>query len=411
MNGRMIPRWQSPIVDEARASRRVLLLEGARQVGKTTLARALSGNNLYRTLDDIAVREAVDDDLKSFLLHDADMMIIDEVQREPDLIPEIKRIVDDNARPGQFLLTGSAHVPSLPQVRESLAGRIRRIRLRSLAQGELHRSKPDFLDRIASGSALSDQSTFTKSDLLYAALVGGYPEVQILSPRERRRWHRDYIEAILSRDLKDVTQIKKHETMQALVDVLAAWSSKFIDISAIGAGLSVQRPTLEAYMAALETLFLVERLPAWTRTDYARVGKRDKLYMTDSGLMASLLRYPSEPQDLGSDQAGKLAETLIFCELMAQADASDGRYRVAHYRDNEKREIDFLIEDEESGFIGIEVKAGLTVKSEHFRHMRWFADNLSKDRSFVGVVLFAGPEVVQFGERMLAVPASCMWTS
>ncbi|MGI9490638.1 MAG: DUF4143 domain-containing protein [Geminicoccaceae bacterium] len=144
-------------------------------------------------------------------------------------------------------------------------------------------------------------------------------------------------------DLKDVTQIKKHETMQALVDVLAAWSSKFIDISAIGAGLSVQRPTLEAYRASLETLFLVERLPAWARTDYTRFGKRDKLFMTDSGLMASLLRYPGEPQDLGSDQAGKLAETLIFCELMAQADASDGRYRVAHYRDNEKREIEFLI--------------------------------------------------------------------
>ncbi len=131
--------------------------------------------------------------------------------------------------------------------------------------------------------------------------------------------------------------------MQALVDVLAAWSSKFIDISAIGAGLSVQRPTLEAYRASLETLFLVERLPAWARTDYTRFGKRDKLFMTDSGLMASLLRYPGEPQDLGSDQAGKLAETLIFCELMAQADASDGRYRVAHYRDNEKREIEFLI--------------------------------------------------------------------
>lgn len=196
--------------------------------------------------------------------------------------------------------------------------------------------------------------------------------------------------------------------MQSLVNVLAAWSSKFMDVSAIGANLSVQRPTLEAYMAALETLFLTERLPAWTRTDYARIGKRDKLFMTDSGLMASLLRCPSE---LDSNQAEKLVETLILCELMAKADVSDDRYSVTHYRDNEQREIDFLIEDEEGGFIGIEAKAGLTVKSEHFRHMRWFADNLAKSRPFTGVVLYAGPEVLHFGERMMAVPASSLWAS
>lgn len=407
----MIPRWQTPAIDEARASRRVLLLEGARQVGKTTLARSLPGNNLYRTLDDIAVRQAVDDDLKAFLQYDAEMMIIDEVQRAPDLIPEIKRIVDNNTRPGQFLLTGSAHVPSLPQVQESLAGRIRRIRLRTLAQGEIKRAKPDFLDRIAAAAPLHDQPELTKADLLNTALKGGYPEVQNLSPRERRRWHRDYVEAILSRDLKDIAQVKKHDAMKSLINVLAAWSSKFMDVSAIGANLSIQRPTLEAYMAALETLFLIERLPAWTRTDYARIGKRDKLFMTDPGLMASLLRYPGEPEQLDSDQAGKLVETLILCELMAQADASDGRYSVAHYRDNEQREIDFLIEDEEGGFIGIEVKAGLTVKSEHFRHMRWFADNLAKSRTFAGVVLYAGPEAIQFGERMMALPASTLWAS
>ncbi|MGI9449741.1 MAG: ATP-binding protein [Geminicoccaceae bacterium] len=405
----MIPRWQSPIIDDARTSRRVLLIEGARQSGKTTLARSLTGDNLYRTLDDIAVRQAVETDLKAFLQHDADMMIIDEVQRAPDLIPEIKRIVDDDTRPGQFLLTGSAHIPSLPQVRESLAGRIRRIRLRPFAQGELRGAKPNFLDRITSGATLRDDPDFTKTDFLNAALKGGYPEVQALSSRERRRWHTDYVAAILSRDLQDIAQIRKHGAIRSLVGVLAAWSSKFMDVSAIGSGLSIQRPTLEAYIAALETLFLIERLPAWTHTDYARVGKRGKLFMTDYGLMASLLHYPAEPAALDGDQAGKLAETLVFCELMAQANASDGRYAIWHYRDNEQREIDFLIEDEEGGFIGVEVKAGLTVKSEDFRHMRWFAESLARGRPFAGVVLYAGPEVLHFGELMRAVPASAMW--
>lgn len=137
--------------------------------------------------------------------------------------------------------------------------------------------------------------------------------------------------------------------------------------------------------------------------------KRNKLFMTGPGLIASLLRYPTEPAELDSDQVGKLAEILVFCELMAQADASDGRYVVVHYRDNEKREIDFLSEDEEGGFIGIEVKAGLTVKAKNFRHMQWFAENFAKGQTFAGIVLYAGSEVVQFGQNMTAVPASTMW--
>ncbi|PHS34780.1 MAG: hypothetical protein COA91_13995 [Robiginitomaculum sp.] len=408
----LIPRWQYPLINEARKTRRVLMVEGARQCGKTTLARHLKGDTVYRTLDDIAMRESVANDLKAFLQTEHSMMIIDEVQRAPDLIPEIKRIVDNDTRSGQFLLTGSAHIPSLPHVQESLAGRIRRIRLRPFTQGEMNGAQPDFLERILAKKMSRPDTNFTKHDLLSRALRGGYPEVQPLNTREQRRWHQDYITAILSRDLADVANIRKHDSMQKLLQVIAAWSSKFMDTSAIRSALSIRRPTLENYLSALQTLFLIERLPAWTTTDYARVGKRDKLFMTDSGLMASLLRYSGNPKNLNDDQTGKLAETFVYCELQAQIDVSDGRFVMYHYRDNEKREIDFLIDDEDGGFIGIEVKAGLTVRSDDFKHMRWFADNLITDnKPFYGIVLYSGNDIIPFGKNMWAVPTDCLWHS
>ena len=406
----MFPRWQAQPIVEARQQRRVILLEGARQVGKTTLARNLTDERfLYRTLDDIAIREAANRDPKGFLQHDAETMVIDEIQHAPDLLPEIKRLVDLDTRPGQFLLTGSARLHDLPQVHESLAGRVARLRLRPLAQGEIAGQSPDFFERILAGEIGTSDSGFSKQNFLQRAMIGGYAEPGRLSHRGRRRWHRDYIDAILSRDLLDITNIRKTEALRQLVEVTAAWSSKLIDIVEIGRGLAINRATIESYLAALRTVFLVDRLPPWTRTDYARVGKKDRLFVTDPGLMAGLLGYPEDQARLNDDQIGKLAECLVYTELMALADANDGRYSVFHYRDGEQREIDFLIVDEEGGFIGIEVKAGLTVRAGDFRHMRWFQENLAGSRPFTGIILYSGTDILPFADGMIAAPASALW--
>jgi uncharacterized protein len=406
----MIPRWQLSHVERARKTRRVVMIEGARQCGKTTLAQQLKGDVDYRTLDDISMREAIANDLKSFLQTSAQMMIIDEVQRAPELFPEIKRIVDANTRPGQFLLTGSAHVPSLPHVRESLAGRIQRVRLRPFSQGEIGGAPPDFLDRLSRGKIKGKSPLVTKAEVLGRAFAGGYPEVQSLDARDRRRWHTDYITALLARDLQDVAEVRKPAQLLQLIEVVAAWSSKLIDVSAIGTGLSIQRPTLENYLSALRTLFLIEELPAWAKTDYARVGKRSKLFMTDAGLMASILRYPADANRLDADQTGKLFEVLVQTELQAIIDAGDGRFALNHYRDNEQREIDFLIEDDEGGLIGLEVKASQTVKGEDFKHLRWFHENLTGGRPFKGALLYTGGDLLSFGAGMMAVPIAWLWT-
>jgi len=180
-------------------------------------------------------------------------------------------------------------------------------------------------------------------------------------------------------------------------------------ISAIGSGLSIQRATIESYINALEALFLVERVPPWTNTDYARVGKQSKLFMADSGLMASLLKWNLDQVRLDSDRAGKLIETFAFNETMAQIDAGDGRYELFHYRDREKREIDFLVEREDHAMLGIEIKAGSAISKNDFKHMTWFRNNLAKPRQFVGVILYTGNTPVSFGNNLWALPFNLLW--
>ena len=407
---RLFPRWREASLGEARRTRRVVLLTGARQCGKTTLARKLaSPETEYRTLDDGTMRAAAEADPSGFVRHDGAMLIIDEVQRVPALLTAIKQVVDEDDRPGQFLLTGSANIQTLPGVQESLAGRVTKLRLRPLAQGEILRRAPGFLDRAFGQSFGSPASMIDREDLLDLAVRGGFPEAVRLDQPDRRRWHIDYIQALLDRDLRDIARIHRHQAMRSLVDTLAAWSSKYMDVSAIGAKLTIRRPTLESYLTALETLYLTERVAPWTRTDYERVGKQPKLFMTDSGLMASILGWRAARIRLDPDRSGKLIETFAFNEIMAQIDAAGGVYDLFHYRDREKREVDFVIEREDGAILAIEVKAGSSVGLNDFKHLRWFHSHMAGSSDFTGIVLYTGQHCVSFGEGLWAVPFALLW--
>ena len=405
-------RWQSEHVKRRLEDRRVVLLAGARQCGKTTLARTLrSDETEYRTLDDLTLRESAADDPNNFVRHDAKTLIIDEIQRAPELLPAIKLVVDEDRRPGQFLLTGSANLFTIPQAKESLAGRVAKIRLRPFTQGELQGMRPSFLQRAFEGRFASELAQISRDQLVKAAFRGGYPEAVELNERGRRSWHRDYITALLERDLVDLSRIHRLDAMRKLVEIVAAWSSKLMNIAEIGSGLSIKRPTVETYLAALEALYLIDRVPAWTKTDYERVGKHDKLFLADSGLMTTILNWRPERVAHDSDRVGKLIETFAYNELAAQCDLQED-CRLYHYRDRSQREIDFLVERESDGsIIGIEIKASSTVKSEAFDHLRWFKANLSGDRPFNGIVLYSGNQIASFGEGMLAVPTSAMWSA
>lgn len=408
----LYPRWQQGAIEQGLRIRRILLVNGPRQSGKTTLVRDLLATGTeYRTLDDLTLREAADNDPHGFVKSRSGTLIIDEVQRAPNLLPAIKKVVDEDNRPGQYLLTGSANIQSLPGVQESLAGRAARISLRTLAQGEQQRQSPAFLERVLAHSFDARYESLDRDDLLDRALRGGFPEAITLQQRDRVRWHRDYIAALLERDLQDMARIRRQDAMRELVTTLAAWSGKFIDITAIGAGLSIRRPTIESYLNALEALHLVERVRPWGQTDYARAGKQSKLFMTDCGLMASILGWQAEQIRWDSDRCGKLMETFAFNELAAQVDANDGECQLYHYRDREKREIDFIVVRADGTMLGIEVKAGSSVSRADFRHLTWFQKRLTGNRDFTGILLYAGGRVVSFGQGLWAVPFSYLWAA
>ncbi len=404
-------RWQKIHIEKAMKTRRVLLLNGGRQCGKTTLAKELiSHDTTYRSLDDLALREFAQNDPHGFVVHPGKTLIIDEIQRAPNLLSAIKKMVDEDNRPGQYLLTGSANIQSLPTTTESLAGRVHKIRLRPLTQGEILGKSPLFLSKMFGQSFKDVTPSYDREQILQMAFRGGFPEPVRLDEKDRKDWYKDYITSLLERDLQDITKIHRQDSMRQLIEILAAWSSKLMDISAIQSGLSIQRQTVESYINALEALYLVERIKPWIKTDYARVGKQTKFFMTDCGLMSSILNWNIDQVRFDSDRAGKLIETFIFNELSAQIDANNNEYQLFHYRDREQREIDFLVEDNHGSLLGIEVKAGSTISAHDFRHMSWFKNNLAKERSFIGIILYTGAYPISYGDNMWAVPISNLWS-
>jgi predicted AAA+ superfamily ATPase len=411
-------RWQEDKLKDALKLRRVLILAGPRQCGKTTLTTLFSTpDTVYRTLDDITLLDAAKSDPLGFVYHGDGLMIIDEVQRAPELLLAVKLNVDLNQNPGRFLLTGSANIQSLPGVTESLAGRVRKIRLRPLAQGEIYGKAPRFISNAYLGKFIpfahkktNPHLVYNKDSYLSDAFSGGYPEaLRLDTEKDKRQWYKDYVGALIERDLKDIINIKRKDHMLKLLEVLAAWSSKFMDISSIGSHLSLSRPTIESYINALEALYLVERIRPWHKTDYDRISKQDKLFMTDTGLMVSILGWKFENIRLNGELNGKLLETFVFNQLAAILDAEQENYQLYHYRDREKREIDFIIENDDDNLLGIEVKAGSVVTIDSFKHLKWFNNNLAKKRKFTGIVLYTGENVVSFGENMWAVPINSLW--
>jgi predicted AAA+ superfamily ATPase len=218
----------------------------------------------------------------------------------------------------------------------------------------------------------------------------------------------DYAESLLTRDLRDIANIQRQDVMRSLLDVLAAWSGKLMDVAGICGKLAISRKTVESYINSLLTLHLFEKLPPWLQTDYDRVGRREKIFATDTGLMANLLQWRLDDVLLDADRSGKIVETFVFNELAAQIDLYDG-YRFYHYRDRLGREIDFIVENDRGELLGIEVKVGSSFSSDDCRHMVWFKNNIVPDKPFTGIVLHSGQDALPLGENMYAVPIAALW--
>jgi uncharacterized protein len=408
-NFQFVQRFAARRVATALTDTPVVMLIGPRQCGKTTLVQQFADKDReYVTLDDDTVLEAARNDPAGFV-RGFDLVTIDEVQRAPELLRAIKRSVDKDRRAGRFLLTGSANILTLPQVSESLAGRMEIVNLMPISRAEILGKEPTFLKMAFNGKLVKPGPDIEGDQLVHTVLVGGYPEMlRREDPRRRQAWARDYVKAIVQRDVRDIAEVEKLDQLPRLLQALAHQSGQLTNFTQIGGQIGMDDKTTRKYTGILEQLFLVQRVFPWFRNELKRLIKTPKLHFVDSGLLATLLALTTEQIAKDRSTFGAVLETFVFAEVMKQTTWSDEGYTLHHYRDKDQDEVDIVVEDEHGALVGVEVKASATVHASDFKGMRKLLDICGDDLK-LGIVMYDGTKVVPFGERLFAAPMSCLW--
>lgn len=396
-------------------SRRVTVVTGPRQSGKTTLVRdrVEEGDGVMLNLDEDGVLMAAIDDPVGFVSLNGRPLIIDEVQRggEP-LVRAIKARVDRDPGPGQFVLTGSSNFLTVPTIAESLAGRAGFVEVWPFSQGELARTMDRFVDAIFAGvSSLAEYrpDAISRRELLERVCAGGYPEIHVLPESQRPRWFRDYVRTTIERDVVQLSGIRKVAETGQLLRLLAARSGCELVMQNLIADSALERQAVYDHTAWLQTINLVTALPAWSRNLTGRVKKRPKVFITDPGLAAWLCgKTPSALENLTDPATGQLVETFVFAELLRQLTWADTEATMFHWRDRSGAEVDFVLESMDGRVVAIEAKAGQTPKRDWFRWLERMRDAIG-EQFVAGIVLYGGPHVLPFGDRLLAAPISALW--
>lgn len=401
---RLYPRLAAARIATALRDTPVVLVNGPRQGGKTTLVRELvAGPRDYVALDDATALAAARADPTGFV-RQFDRVTIDEIQRAPELLHAIKKSVDDDRRPGRFLLTGSANLLALPRAAESLAGRMEIVTLLPLSQVELRRGRPRFLADAFAGRLHAGAAAVQAAQLRRAVLGGGYPALLARAGDARRRaWAREYLRSVVERDARDASEIEKLDQLPRLLRALAHQAAQLANFTRLGATIGLDDKTTRNYVGVLERLYLVQRIAPWFRNRLKRLVKAPKLQFLDSGLLAALLGGEGDRQAFGP-----LLETFVFSELAKQAGELESDPAIHYYRDKDQLEVDFVLEDDQGRLVGVEVKAAASVASSDFRGLRRLAD-AARGKLALGVVLHDGELAVPFGDRLYAAPVSCLF--
>lgn len=406
----MYSRTVQGLVLEALTDTRIVFVAGARQVGKTTLTRGIaSGPHPMQalTLDDQGVRDAVISDPAGFLAGLHGPVLIDEIQRAPDLLLAIKDDVDRNTTPGRFLLTGSTNLLASKRIKDALTGRIETVRLWPLSQTEIHGGAVNFVDALHSAQVPAvTGAPVGRASLAGFLSAGGYPEARLRDGRRRTRWFENTLDTALDRDLRDISDVIKVEAMPGLLRQLASQAANLLSYRAIGQRLDINHETVKSYVGLLEQMFLVRRLPAWRPGLGAREVQTPKIYIVDTGLLAHLMGA-DEQRIVGDDQVtGKVVENFVAMELIKHAEWASRPVRVYHYQ-RAREDVDLVLEWNDGSIAAIEVKSRATV---HRDDWKWIAKLREQRDSFrAGVVLYTGAQSVPLGDRLWAVPLSGLW--
>lgn len=408
--GRLVPRRVAALVAEALDDTRVVLVNGARQSGKSTLVRLVADDSgaTYRSLDDGVTRRAAHEDPAGFIDVQAPM-VIDEVQRVPELLLAIKADVDARPTPGRFLLTGSARVLGLRSLPDALPGRMETIELWPFSQGEIDGAPDGFVDAVfAHGPRLDHQSDVTRAEYAERLVRGGFPEAVARAGRRRSRFLDAYVRDLVTREVTELSEIERTGEMRALIRLLAARSGQLLVTSVLASDARLTNRTATRYLALLEEVFLIKRIPAWSRNLSSRVTATPKVAMVDSGVAANLLGFDAQRLLEPGAPIGPLLEGFALMELARQLTWSEQQAEIFHYRTRDKVEVDAVLENRRGQAVGIEIKASSTVRTEDFRGLRHLADRLGNE-FLVGLVLYTGTDTLPFGDRMRAMPLSALW--
>jgi len=407
----LYPRLLEPRVIEAMADTPVVLVAGPRQVGKTTLVLRIAEQEIrYLTLDDELTLLAAKEDPVG-MIRSLDRAVIDEIQRAPELLLAIKKTVDEDRRPGRFLLTGSANLMILPTVADSLAGRMETLTLLPLSQCEMRHSAINWLDSVFTGEFPKVSTPVVGEELVEVVLAGGYPEA-VSRPTVRRRtaWSRQYLDAIIQRDVRDVAGIDKLDQLPRFLRALAHVSGQMCNYSQLGGQVGLDHKTAARYIGVFEQMYLLKRVEVWAGNRLKRLVKTPKMQFVDSGLLSTLAGVTPVLARQDRSRFGNVLETFVFGELLKNTTTSEGYYQLLYYRDHDQFEVDFVIEDSTGQLVGVEVKAAATVKKSDLRGLKRLASVAGKQFK-QGVILYDGTETLPLGDRCWAVPISTLWGS
>ena len=402
-------------VQETLADTPITVVQGARQVGKSTLVRQVLGERDVRvlSLDATALFNAAKADPDTFVRQSDGLLVIDEVQRVPGLIRAMKDAVEEDRRPGRFLITGSANLLELPGTQESLAGRAETVVLYGLSQGEIAEKQEDFVDLLLAGdtAALARRDgTLSRDDYLEILCAGSYPEPLTRKGRRRSAWFDNYLARVVSTDARDVSNLTHLDRLPTLLRLLAANNSGELVKARLARDAQIPETSLTSYVDLLETLYLIHLLPAWGNNLTKRVVGRPKVSLLDTGLAARLNNVTPHAMQPGaaSDAAGALFEAFVSGEVRRQLVWADTGARMFHFRDRDGVEVDLVLETSDRRVAGVEMKAAGSVTAGDFSGLRFLRDTLGT-RFTMGVVLYTGRRAVPFGDRLWALPYSALW--
>ena len=410
----MIHRNITAHIKAALSDSPVVLLNGARQSGKSTLVKKIASDihpARYLTLDDAGVLAAAKYDPAEFIAGLDGNIVIDEVQRAPELFLAIKAEVDRDRAPGRFLLTGSANVMLLPKLSESLAGRMEILTLWPLSQGEIEGVREGFIDAVFGDKLPSfSKTTEHRTQTIKRLLLGGYPEVIGRATLSRRKaWFGSYITTILQRDVRDLANIEGLTILPRVLSLIAARAASLLNFSEFSRSIAIPQTTLKRYMSLLETTFLFQPLPAWSGNLGKRLVKAPKVMLNDTGLVSNLIGLYEDGVETHQGIIGAVLENFVAMELRKQEAWSKIQPQVFHFRTQTGQEVDIALENAAGKVVGIETKASKSVNAQDFKGLQTMSESLGP-RFHRGIVLYTGSEGIPFGKNMQALPVSALWT-